>query len=93
MTTLAKKQFHQNSYITLSPEKSEVKMNEMQKSQPSLHNKNPQKQQLRASKNQKHSKLRSPRELTVCASSRQNPINGSEANKRGFRYTMRQKAM
>ena len=42
--TFAKEQFHQNSYKTLSPEKSEVKMNEMQESQYSLHNKNPQKQ-------------------------------------------------
>ena len=47
---MKKKQFHQNSYRTLIPEKSEVKMNEMQKSQPSLNNKNPQKQQLTASK-------------------------------------------
>ena len=30
---LQKKQFHQNSYKTSSPEKSEAKMNEMQKSQ------------------------------------------------------------
>ena len=88
MTTFAKKQFHQNSYKTLGPEKSDVKMNEMQKSQPPLHNRKPQKQQLTASKNQKSSKLRSPRELKVCASSRQTPINGSEANKRGLRYTM-----
>ena len=50
MTTFAKKkQFHQNSYRTLGPEKSEAKVNEMQKSQHSLHNKNPQKQQLTAS--------------------------------------------
>ena len=49
MRTFSKKQFHQNSYKTLSPEKSEAKMNEMQKSQRSLHNKNPQKQQLTAS--------------------------------------------
>ena len=48
--TFAKEQFHQNSYKTLSPEKSEVKMNEMRQSQPSLHIKNPQKQQLTASK-------------------------------------------
>ena len=66
-------------------------MNEMQKSQPALHIKNPQKQQHTASENQKRSKLRSPRELTLCASSRQTPINGSEANKRGLRYTMSQK--
>ena len=33
MKTFAKKQFHQNSYKTLGPEKSDVKMNEMQKSQ------------------------------------------------------------
>ena len=50
MRTFAKQQFHQNSYKTLSPENSEAKMNEMQKSQRSLHNKNPQKQQLTASK-------------------------------------------
>ena len=69
-------------------------MNEMQKkSQPPLHIKNPQKQQPTASENQKRSKLRFPRELTVCASSRQTPINGSEANKRGLRYTMSQKIM
>ena len=49
MRTFAKKQLHQNSYKTLSPEKSEVKMNELQKSQPSSNNKNPQKQQLTAS--------------------------------------------
>ena len=48
--TFEKKQFRQNSYKTLTPEKSEVKMNEMQKSQPSLNNKNPQKQQLTATK-------------------------------------------
>ena len=54
-------------------------MNEMQKSQPPLHIKNPQKQQLTASENQKRSKLRSPKELTMPASSRQTPINGSEA--------------
>ena len=42
--TIAKEQFHQNSYKKLNPEKSEVKMNEMQESQPSLQNKNPQKQ-------------------------------------------------
>ena len=58
-------------------------MNEMQKSQPPLHIKNPQKQQLTASENQKRSKLRSPTDLTMCASSRsssrQTPINGSEA--------------
>ena len=46
---LQKKQFHQNSYKTLSPKKSEVKTNEMQKSQPPLHIKNPQKKQLTAS--------------------------------------------
>ena len=67
---MKKKQFHQNSYRTLIPEKSDVKMNEMQKSQPPLKIKNPQKQQLTATENQKRSKLRSPRELTVCASSR-----------------------
>ena len=50
MTTLAKKHFHQISYKTLGREKSDVKMNEMQKSQPSLHNKIRQKQQLAASK-------------------------------------------
>ena len=50
MTTLAKKHFHQISYKTLGREKSDVKMNEMQKSQPSLHNKIRQKQQLGASK-------------------------------------------
>ena len=50
MTTFAKKQDHQNSYETLSPEKAEVNINEMQKSQPSLHNKIRQKQQLTASK-------------------------------------------
>ena len=50
MTTFAKKQFHQNIYKTVGPEKSDVKMNEMQKSQPPLHIKNPQKQQLTASK-------------------------------------------
>ena len=92
-----KKQFHRNFYKTLSPEKSESKMNEMQKSQPPLHMKNPQKQQFTASENQKRSKLRSPTELTVCASSRwssrQTPINGSEAKKRGLRYTMCQKTM
>ena len=49
MRTLAKQQFHQNSYKTLSLENSEAKMNEMQKSQSSLHDKNPQKQQLTAS--------------------------------------------
>ena len=65
----------------------------MQKSQRSLHIENPQKQQRTASKNQKHSKQRSARELTMCASSRQKPINGSEANKRDLRYTMCQKAM
>ena len=48
--TFEKKQFRQNSYKTLTPEKPEVKMNEMQKSQPSLNNKNPQKQQPTASK-------------------------------------------
>ena len=90
---LQKKQFHQNSYKTLSPEKSKAKMNEMQKSQPPLHIKNPQKQHPTASENQKRSQLRSPRELTVCASSRQTPINCSEANKRGLRYTMSQKTM
>ena len=47
--TFEKKQFHQNSYRTLIPEKSEVQKNEMQKSQPSLNNTNPQKQQLTAS--------------------------------------------
>ena len=47
--TFEKKQVHQNSYKTLSPEKSEAKMNDMQKSQSSLHNKKPQKQQLTAS--------------------------------------------
>ena len=46
---LQKKQFHQNSYKTLSPKKSEVKTNEMQKSQPPLHIKNPQKKQLTTS--------------------------------------------
>ena len=70
MTTFAKQQFHQNSYETLGPEKSDVKMNEMQKSQPPLHIKNPQKQQLTASQNQKRSKLRSPTEVTMCAISR-----------------------
>ena len=50
MTSSAKKQVHPKSYKLLSPEKSEVKMNEMQKSRPSLHNINPQKQQLTASK-------------------------------------------
>ena len=64
----------------------------MQKSQPPLHVKNPQKQQPTASENQKRSKLRSPRELTVCASSRQTPINGSEANKQGLRSKMCQKS-
>ena len=49
MRSFAKKQFHQNSYKTLSPEKSEAKTNEMQKSQRSLRNKNPQNQQLTAS--------------------------------------------
>ena len=67
-------------------------MNEMQKSQPPLHIKNPQKQQPTASENQKRSKLRSPRELTVCAISRQTPINGSEANKQGLRSKMCQKS-
>ena len=70
MTNFAKKHFHQNSYKTLGPEKSEAKMNEIQKSQPPLHIKNPQKQQLTASENQKRSKLRSATELTMCASSR-----------------------
>ena len=49
-TTFAQKQFHQKFYKKVSPEKSEVKMNEMQKSQPSLHIKNPRKQLLAASK-------------------------------------------
>ena len=47
---LQKKQFHQNSYKTLSPKKSEVKTNEMQKSQPPLHIKNPQKNSLQHQK-------------------------------------------
>ena len=47
---IAKEQFHQNSYKTESPEKSDVKINEIQKNQPSLHIKKPQKQQLTASK-------------------------------------------
>ena len=50
MTIFAKKQDHQKSYETLSQEKSGVNLNEMQKSQPSLHNKIRQKQQLAASK-------------------------------------------
>ena len=49
MRTFAKKQFHQKSHETLGPGKSEAKMNEMQKSQRSLHNEIPQKQQLTAS--------------------------------------------
>ena len=53
-------------------------MNEMQESQPSLHNKNPQKQQLTASKT---IETKICKELTVCSSSRQTPINGSEAKK------------
>ena len=53
MTTFAKKQFHQNSYKTLSPEKSEVIMIAMHKNQPSLHIKNPKKNNL---KHQKRSK-------------------------------------
>ena len=46
-------------------------------------------------KNQKRSKLRSARELTVCASSqwspRKTPKNSSEAKKRNLRYRMSQK--
>ena len=47
---ICKKQFPQSSYKTLSPKKPDVKMNEVQKNQPSLHIKNPRKQQLVASK-------------------------------------------
>ena len=50
MTNSPKKQVHPKSYKLFSPEKSEVNINEMQKSQPSLHNKIRQKQQLAASK-------------------------------------------
>ena len=50
MTTFAKKQFYQNTYKTLSPEKSEVIMIAMHKNQPSLHIKYPKKKQLKTSK-------------------------------------------
>ena len=50
MTTFPKKQFHQNSFKTLSPEKSDVIMIAMHKNQPSLHIKNPKKKQLETSK-------------------------------------------
>ena len=43
MTTFAKKHFHQNSHKTIGPENLEAKMNEMQKNQPPLHIKKPQK--------------------------------------------------
>ena len=69
-------------------------MNEMQKSQPSLNNKNPQKQQPTASKTieTKICKgVHGVRKFTVKFTT--NPINNSEANKRGLRYTMCPKAM
>ena len=67
----------------------------MHKNQPSLNIKNPKKTTYNI-KNQKLSKTRCARELTVCASSRwnprQTPINGSEAKKRGLRSKMCQKS-
>ena len=87
---MKKKQFRENSYKTLSPEKSEVKMNEMQKSQPSLNNKNPQKQQLTASKTIETNICKGVdgvRKFTT------NPYKWFRSIKRGLRYTMCQKTM
>ena len=66
----------------------------MHKNQHSLHNKNPQKQQLTASKTIEINVSKGfdgVRKFTLKFTT--NPINGSEANKRGLRYTMCPKAM
>ena len=89
--TIAKEQFHQNSYRTISPEKLEVKMNEMQESQPSLHIKKPQKQQLTASKT---FKTKSCKGVDGVLKFTTNPYKRFRSRKnRGLRYTMCQKAM
>ena len=71
-------------------------MNEMQKSQPPLHIKNPQKNSLQHQKSKTIEtkickEVDSVRKFTVKFTT--NPINGSEANKRSLRYTMCPKAM
>ena len=95
MTILAKKHFHQISYKTLGREKSDVKMSKIQKSQPSLHNKYRQKQQLAASKTIETkicTGVDGVRKFTVKYTT--NPYKRFRSKKkRGLRYTMCHKAI